>query len=172
MSALDEELRWRQPEASKWRYILTREGDPAPLASLEWRSAWGTFATAMAHGEEWTFKRTGFRHPRVTVRRAGSEDDLAVFETNWQGGGTLTLPGGATFTWKAANMWYNRWSWLDARGVDVMHLVNKQGFVRQEATVEIAAGTRLPERDLLLTLGWYLLILTTQDAGAVAAAMD
>jgi len=169
MSALDEELRWRQPDASKWRYILTREGDPAPLASLEWRSVWGTLATAMAGGEAWTFKRTGFMRPLVTVRRAGSEDDIAFLEPNWQGGGTLTIRGGNTYTWKNADMWYTRWSWLDGSGARVLQFVNKQGMMRHEAIVEIEAGTQLPERDLLLLLGWYLLILTSQDAGTVAA---
>ncbi len=166
------ELRWRQPEASKRRYLLQREGTDVPLATLDWQSFWGTFATATAGETSWTFKRTSFLRPLATVRQVGSDDDLATFEANWQGGGTLTTAGGATFTWKAANFWYSQWDWRDASGAELLHFANKQGFIRQEAVVAISAGAvQLPELELLIALGWYLLILAANDSAAMTAAV-
>ena len=165
------ELRWRQPEVTKRRYILQREGADAAFATLDWRSMWGTFATATIGDDEWTFKRGGFLRPRVTVRRLGSDEDIATFEANWQGGGTLTIADGAAYTWKAANFWHSQWNWLDASGAELLHFANKQGFVRQEATVAIGpVGAQIPELELLTTLGWYLLILAANDSAATTAA--
>jgi hypothetical protein len=166
------ELRWRQPAAAKRRYTLQREGSDTPLATLEWRSVWGTFATATVGDISWTFKRAGFLRPRVTVRIAGSDDDLATLEANWHGGGTLTIAGGATFGWKVANFWHSRWDWLDANGTELLHFANKQGFIRQEAVVAVSPrAVQLPELDLLAALGWYLLILAAQDSAATTAAV-
>lgn len=165
-----EELRWRQPELTKRYYELMPEGGESPLATLEWRSAWGTLATAQTGVGTWTFKRTGFLHPLITVRRAGSEEDLAIFEANWQGSGTLTFAGGGRYAWKSANFWHSQWSWLAADGTELLHFANRQMFVRHEANVEIAsAAARLPKRDLLATLGWYLLILSASDSATTAA---
>jgi len=165
------EFRWRQPEASKRRYTLQREGADAPLATLDWRSSWGTFATATVGDAAWTFKRAGFLRPRVTVRLAGSDDDLATFEANWHGGGTLSVAGGATFVWKAANFWHSQWSWQDTTGAELLHFANRQGFIRQGATVAIVPeAAQLSELELLTTLGWYLLILAAQDGAATTAA--
>ncbi len=166
------ELRWRQPEASKRRYLLQRESTDVPLATLDWRSFWGTFATATAGETSWTFKRTGFLRPRVTARIAGSDDDLATFEANWHGGGVLTIADGATFGWKVANFWYSQWDWRDASGAELLHFASKQGFIRQEAVVAISPeAARLPELELLITLGWYLLVLAANDSAATTAAV-
>jgi len=165
------ELRWRQPEASRRRYTLQREGSDTPLATLDWRSFWGTFATATMGATSWTFKRTGFLRPRVTVRLAGSDDDLATFDANWHGGGTLSVAGGATFVWKAAHFWHSQWSWQDTTGAELLHFANRQGFIRQGATVAIVPeAAQLPELELLTALGWYLLILAANDSAATTAA--
>lgn len=164
------ELRWRQPEASRRRYTLQREGVDTPLAILDWRSLWGTFATATVGETAWTFKRTGFLRPRVTVRLAGGDDDLATFEANWHGGGILSIAGGATFDWKVANFWHSQWDWWDTSGAELLHFANKQGFVRQEAVVAISPdAAQLPDLELLTALGWYLLILAANDGAATAA---
>ena len=93
---LGRELIWRQPSATKDEHEL-RDGDQL-VATLRFKSALGTLATAETADGCWTFKRVGFWHPRVTIRECGAEADLAVFRNNtWSDGGQLDLPGGRAF---------------------------------------------------------------------------
>ena len=165
------EITWRQPEATKNNFVLHGEGADTPLATLRWQKLLGTLATAETPDATWTFKRTGFLHPRVTARIAGTDDDRAVFDAGWHGGGTLTIVGGATFTWQAANFWRTQWGWRGATDTELLHFASKQGLLRQEGAVTITPDAlRLPELGLLVTLGWYLLVLTAHDSTAAAGA--
>jgi hypothetical protein len=77
-----------QPSAWREAYEL-RAGDDL-VATLRFRSAFGSFATAETAEDCWTFKRVGFWKTHVTVRRCGADEDLAVFHNNtWNGGGTM-----------------------------------------------------------------------------------
>jgi hypothetical protein len=79
-----------QPHALKREFEL-RAGE-ATIASLEFRSTFGSLASAESGDGSWTFKRVGFWRSHVTVRESGSETDLAVFRNNtWSAGGTLEL---------------------------------------------------------------------------------
>ncbi|HEX3630717.1 MAG TPA: hypothetical protein VHW91_09625, partial [Candidatus Dormibacteraeota bacterium] len=64
-----QELLWVQPSARKREHEL-RAGDDVG-ATLAFQR--GSLANAAAAEGEWTFKRQGFWHPRVTARIAGSE---------------------------------------------------------------------------------------------------
>ena len=86
----DQELLWIQPAARKREHEL-RAGDVV-VATLRFQRR--TLADAESGGERWTFKRQGFWNPRVTVRVAGSEADIATFQPRWTGGGTLELADG------------------------------------------------------------------------------
>jgi len=55
-----------------------RAGDDL-VATLRFQR--GSLADAEAEGHHWTFKRQGFWQPRVTVRLAGSDADVAVFRS-------------------------------------------------------------------------------------------
>ena len=127
--------------------------------------------TAATAAGTWTFKRVGFWHPRITVRAPGADDDRAVFDPSWTGSGSLTVAGGPTFRWKATNFWYTRWDWQTADGAVALHFANQQGLARLEGQVGVEpAGRGLPELDLLITLGWYLIVLRANDDATVVAA--
>src|SRR5262245_57158100 len=87
------ELTWTQPKALKAAYDLTDGADL--VATLTFRSAFGSFATGTSADGSWTFKRQGFFHPTVTIRREGQDVDLAIFRNRtWKAGGTLEFPDG------------------------------------------------------------------------------
>ena len=64
-------LKWEQPSVLKMEYELHAEGEL--LATLEFRSSFGSLATAMCADGCWTFKRVGFFQTKVSIRPCGSD---------------------------------------------------------------------------------------------------
>ena len=165
-----QELRWVQPSVRQSTYEL-RAGDEV-VAALRWQKACGSLADATTEDHHWTFKRTGFWHPRVTVRVPGSDADVAIFTARWTGTGTLELPSERRFHWGAANAWQSQWAWQDTEGAPLVLFKGRQGLAKVEGQVEITpAAAALPELDLLVTLGWYLVVLRARENAAAAGAV-
>ncbi len=93
--AAGETLEWRQAQALRRSYQLTCNGQE--VAALHFEKSFGSLATAERAGRRWTFKRTGFFSPRVSVREAGSEADLAIFTPGWTGAGLVAFRSGRRF---------------------------------------------------------------------------
>ena len=191
--AADQELLWRQTHALKQEYAL-RAGDEV-LATLRWQKPFGSLALAKTAERGWTFKRSGFWQPRVTARPVGSERDVATFKPEWTGGGTLTTDGGRSFRWASTGFWRQQWSWRDADDAPLVQFQDRSGL-KSEARVTLSPvaaalpevaqvddlyrpvarealgppSVALPELPLLVTLGWYLLVLAAQDTAAAGAA--
>lgn len=158
------ELKWVQPSTWKMEYEL-RAGDEI-LATLRFRSSFGSFATAESEDGCWTFKRIGFWQTRVTIRSCGSDTDIAVFKNNtWSGGGTLELPDGREFP-ATTNLWQTNLQFKTDAGETLVQF-RSGGLAHLSATVEIssdAAGVR--ELPLLVMFGWYLSVMMYMDASA------
>jgi hypothetical protein len=170
-----QDLEWLQPKALERRYEL--QAGPAQLAALTFKSAWGTLATAETADGTWTFKRVGFLNPRVTVRAAGSPDDLAVYQPKFWGDGTVTFADGVAFRWQPANFWATEWtfSWAgDVRIVRFKSGVDKaklSDLFKTQAMVELEPDEWIqPFVPLLTALGMYLIVLHQHDAAGVVAA--
>jgi hypothetical protein len=164
---LGTELAWTQPDAFR-RVFELRAGDDL-LATLTWQKLFGSLALAETAGAQWTFKREGFLSPRVTVRLAGSDEDLGTFKPGWTGAGAFQLQGGAAYRWSPQNFWATHWAWLD--GAEQRHMLFKpRGLMKYEAAVELQAPLT-PDTPLLLALGWYLLVLYAEDTAATAGAV-
>jgi hypothetical protein len=160
------ELAWVQPARTKQAFEL-HSGDEV-VGTLVWARM--SLATGETADGSWTFKREGFWHPRVTVRVAASEDNVALFSPNWGGGGTLDLVGRQQLRFGSANFWRSQWDWLDAAGKPLVHFKSRQGLLKLEGQVEIAADAATsPDVPLLVVLGWYLLVLFARDAAASSA---
>jgi len=166
-------LAWTQPSALAMEYEL-RAGD-ALAATLAFRSAFGSFATATSRDGTWTFKRVGFWRTRVTVRGADDAAELATFRNNtWKNGGTLTLPDGRQLR-ATTNFWKTNLEFLDDAGASLMR-VKSRGLVRMAADVELdPRALAVPEMRWVLLLGCYLCVMMRMDAagdaaGAAAAA--
>lgn len=174
--AIELKPHWVQPKLSHRNFEL-RAGDLL-FATLEFQSAWGSLATAICSDGNWSFKRVGFFNPRVTVRSAGQETDLAVYRPKWTGTeGELAFLSGQHFHWKAANFWATQYAFVMPDGSPILtfkpgveegHLSD---FFKYQARVEIEPGViRIPELPVLALLGWYLMILQQDDATAASAA--
>jgi hypothetical protein len=174
-TVIGRQIHWIQPKALERRFELRAEDDL--VATLRFETAFGTRATAQAAGASWTFKRVGFLNPRVTVREAGTELDLAIYQPKFWGDGWLVFPGGRVFHWKSTNFWGTQWGFADSYedllfalkpGVDKPKLSN---LFKTQALVEVESQAyALPELSLLVLLGWYLVILHQDDVAAASAA--
>src|SRR5262245_10227010 len=72
-----QELQWVRPSARR-KYDELRSGEET-VATLRWQK--GSLAVAEVGDGRWTFKRQGFWRQRVTVRREGSDVDIAGFRS-------------------------------------------------------------------------------------------
>jgi len=162
-----EELLWTQPSARKREHEL-HAGDDV-VATLAFQR--GSLANAAAAKGEWTFKRHGFWHPRVTARIAGSETDLVVFRPHWSGGGQLDFADGQTLRFASANFWQSQWVWLEDRDKPLIRFKGRHGLVKANGAVEISPeAVHRPDIALLVLVGWYLILLYAEDAAAASTA--
>jgi hypothetical protein len=161
-------LRWSQTSVVRWEYEL-RSGEEL-VATLRVRG-FGTLATAESGDGSWTFKRVGFFQNRATIRAAGEEVDLAVFQNNtWKGGGDLRFAGGRTF--KATTSFWTRDLEFSTESEEPLVRFDYGGVFRRSADVEVAPDARhLPELPLLVLFGWYLLVMLDRDAAVSAVVI-
>ena len=168
-------LVFAQPRAMERSFELRAGADL--VASLEFRSAFGSLASAATTSEAFTFKRVGFFSPRATARREGSARDLAVYTPRWTShDGGVALASGEQLRFGAANFWGTRFALGDAEGRTLAtfgpepetHRFSDLFRTQALVTVDPAASVR-PDLALLLLFGWYLVVLHHQDAAAVTA---
>jgi hypothetical protein len=153
-------LLWVQPAAGL--FFELRAGDEV-ASRLRWERV--SLASGEAADQRWTFKREGFWHPRVTVRVPNSDANVAVFHPGWTRGGTLELGPGRQFRFGVATFWSREWDWMDELGQPLVHFRNHGSGLKLECEVVIESNANaLPETPLLVVLGWYLLVLSAQDA--------
>jgi hypothetical protein len=159
-------LEWLQPSAWKMEYEL-RSGDEL-IATLRFRRSFGSFATAESADGCWTFKRVGFWQTRVTIRRCGSETDIAIFKNStWSGGGTLELPDGRKVL-ATTNLWQTDFEFKTEAGEPLIRF-KPGGLVHLSATVEIQRdAVGVPELPWVVMLGRYLTVMMYLDTAAIS----
>ena len=161
-------LIWSQPEALMRKFELKR--DEVPVGRLEFETMCGSRASAEVGSQSWTFKREGFLSPRVTVRAPNSEENLAVFQPRWSGAGILEFASGRRVEWRQTSFWGGVWAFLAEDGRTLIRFGLRNGLLKTSAVVEIdPADAGAPEVFLLAALGWYLMVLTAEDAVAVSS---
>jgi hypothetical protein len=162
---IGQELKWVQPSAWKMEYEL-RAGNEL-MATLRFRSSFGSFATAESADGCWTFKRVGFWQTRVTIRGCGSDMDIATFKNDtWSGGGTLELPDSRKIL-ASTNFWQTNFE-FKTEAEETLVRFKTGGLVHFSAIVEIqpsAAG--VPELPWMVMFGWYFAVMMYMDAAAV-----
>lgn len=165
--AVGTRLEWRQPKALERYHELIANGEVT--GTLRFEKLCGTLAMAEYGRRRWTFKRTGFWSPRVSVREAGSPTDAAVFTPKWKGGGELVFQSGRRFTLKSMSFWGGEWAFETQDGTEVVSVHGPHGLIHSqgEASLGLPAGD-LPETPVLLLLIWYLRLLMQDDTGVVA----
>ncbi len=170
--ATGQELLWGRAGVRRREYELRAGGEI--LAMLGWQR--GSLAIARVANGCWSFKRAGLCHPRVTVRTFGTDSEVATYHAGWTGRGVLELRQGRRFQWAAADFWRSQWAWQAADGSTLVRFRNARspgglgGQAGQGARVEVEpAAVALPELALLVSLGWYLLVLLARESDEAAA---
>lgn len=162
-------LLWVQPRAMKQQFEL-RCGDEV-LAVMRWASSWRSSATAETAEGSWSFKRHGFRQ-QVVIESTWGDSMPPTLQRRWTGSATLTFPDGRLrYLWKRSGFWSIKRAWTTMDGMPLLSFKMRPGFLKTGGEVEIQPiAADLPELALLVTLGWYLVIMETRDAAAVAAS--
>jgi hypothetical protein len=140
------------------------------VATLKFRSMWGTLASAESGDGRWTFKRVGFWQSRATIRASASDTDLAIFKNNtWDGGGTLEFSDHRKFR-ATTNFWGTNFTFQTEANEPLVHF-KYGGVFHRAAEVEISALAKsISDVPLLVLFGWYLVIMLDSDTAAVVAA--
>jgi hypothetical protein len=165
---LDEsELEWRQLETGRRLYQLTRNGET--IANLRFEKRCGSLATGEYGQGKWTLKRTGFLSPRVLIREAGSDADIAMFTPGWTGSGWLAFTSGRRYHLRPTNFWATEWAFVAEDGSPTVILTGPHGLFKQGGHARVTeSAASLPETPVMILLIWYLRILMNEDASAVA----
>jgi len=156
-------MTWVQTNAKERTYEL-RLGDDV-VASLRWQKPSGSLALGEAADGIWSFKRVGFFSPKVTVRTAGPESDIAVFTPDWHvGKGTSEMAGGTRYRWAATSFWRSEMAFCNEAGQPLVQYKPERLLQLAAAKVEVTpAGAAVSELSLLTVLGWYLMLLLAED---------
>ena len=163
------ELKWIQPRAMKRGFEL-KNGEET-VAVLDFRSAFGSLATAGTAEGSWTFKRVGFWSSRVTIRPADHDQEIAIFRNStWSAGGSLEMADGRRDR-ANTNFWMTSFEFKGDGDEPLVRFVKIRGMVHLSSMVEITpAGARLPELPWIVALGWYLTVKMQDDAAGAGAA--
>jgi hypothetical protein len=143
------------------------------VATLQLLKGASLFVGEAAEGQ-WTFKRTGWLRPQVTVRRKDDTTDVITFTPST--GGVLDFPGGCRYFWTPMQGGPflsppQEWSFKDTEG-EVLARMKLTGTAPVTLSAEVAvsrAALALPALSLLTLLGWYVLVLISNDAAEAAA---
>lgn len=192
--AADQELVWLQPSAMRQHFELCAGGEI--LATLQWHRPWlSTLVTARTAEQAWTFKRSGFWQQRIGVRPLDSEHEVATFLPDWKGNGLLTVGSGRTFNWIGKGFWGMEKVWQEREDAPPLIGFKHQSPLKTQARVVLSpTAAALPETTqlddlyrplapdemgplseslaelpLLVTLGFYLMVLEAMDASGAAA---
>lgn len=161
-------LRWEQP---KWTQRLHRlvSGETV-YATLEWPQAFRSTAVSRSREGNYSFKRGGFLHPFVTVRRQEFEMELAKLSVDWKGNGELVFTNAQRFTFTREGLARFDYQVADHRGAQLFSLNKNVAAIKHSGEVHLSpAGMSHRDIALLVTLAWYLAVMVTEDAAAASA---
>lgn len=159
-------LMWLQPRAMKHVFEL-HCGDEV-LGTIRWPSSWNSAAVAELAEGSCIFKRSGFRQ-QVSLEASRSSVPTQTLHCRWTGSATLSFPDGHAFRWKGTSFWGTRYAWSMPDGTPLVRFHLHEGFVRTGGQIDIEPfAASLPELALLVSLGWYLVIMGSRDAAAAA----
>lgn len=157
--ARDGLLRWTvRPGRS---FVLDADGEEAGRLGFSVKG--GSLAKGeTAHGE-WTFKREGFLHPRITVRATDSEQNCGSFTLSANGSGKFSLGRGEDYTFTTPGWLDSQWSFH--RGPFEVVRFSRDG---SSADVEIMMRSVDPTTlSILIMLGWYAPLLAADEEAVI-----
>lgn len=160
-------LQWKQPHVTSAAFEL--KSNEELLATLKFSNAFGSLATGECADGSWTFKRVGFLNTHVSIRVAGTENDIAVYRNStWSQGGTLELPDGRRIN-ANSNFWHSQFEFTGESGDPILRFTNIGGFKLHAELEFLPPAALLTELPWIVILGWYLTVMMYHDGGVIAA---
>jgi len=160
-------LFWKQPHLMEPVFEL--KSNEEVVGELHFKNSFGSRAFGSTADGEWTFKRQGFVHTYVSIRRKGEEANQAIFRNNtWSGGGTLEFPDGRKFQ-ANSNYWHALFEFKNETGEPILRFTNIGGFKLHAQLDLFPPSEFLVETPMLALLGWYLAVMISRDGEMVAA---
>lgn len=157
------DARWTP--ALSWKRKFRLQCAEATYAALQWETASGSLVCARTASRVFTIERPQGSSPNVRIREAEGCRELGEFVADWREGGKLSLCTGRRWLWRPETTELTRWSFRDSHGrpglelcVDAMQLAPTG---TQRLTEE---GAEAPEGELLVLLGWYLVVVALDDS--------
>jgi hypothetical protein len=161
-------LLWMQPKAMKQQFEL-HCGDEV-LVVMRWQSSWRSGATAETAEGSWSFKRQGFRQ-QVLIESSRGDAALPTLRRRWTGSATLSFPDGRSYLWKRNGFWGIRRMWTTPEGFSLLSFRTRYGFMKTGGEVAVdSLAAALSELGLLVSLGWYLVVMEARDAAAASGS--
>ena len=155
-------LTWHQADEGKASWELRAGLDVVGTVTWQNPTADGTLVIATSADGRWSFKRVGVFSPRVTVRVAGTDTDVAIV-TPHLGTSVVDFPGGRVVHFTRSGFWLNEFTFADSNGERLL------AFKEAGTRVEIATGAETrSDASLLALLGCYLLHLYARDMESAA----
>lgn len=145
------------------RFVLKDGGAQISSFSRETRALHNE-ATGQAEGHSWTFKRSGFLIPRITVISTKNDQEIASVKSNWMGRGIVKLAAGQEFVWKESNPWGIGRGFFTPENELLVSFKRKWQVYGYEYKVEITDQGNI-ERNLplLLVLGIFMILPSSQN---------
>jgi hypothetical protein len=166
-------MRWTRPNALQRYYELRSNG--ALYASLKWKKMFGSLAEGESREVKFTLKRAGFLRPFIIVRKEGSGGDYAtlrfssgslIMNTMFGPSGILKFESGEKYLFSKLSFWKSSWAFTDLDGNAIVTFDKKKaGRPSGTATINSEIRSRIT-MDLLLILGWYVIVLDHEEEGA------
>lgn len=168
LSEFSEKFSWYKKIADKRIYELS--ADRKVIASLIWTKDNGTLAEGSSAEGKWTFKRSGFFRPVVTIRKLNDEKNFATLKFSWTGESELTLSNGKKYFLRNLNLWRGEWGFVDEKNNIILQTVpnyNKRGA---DGFVYFNYKS-VPKEELylLILLNWYIIVSYSEEETILSA---
>jgi hypothetical protein len=152
-------LFWNQPQ--RFRRAWELQGPNGASGSLRFLKFSGYVAWASVGAQQWRFVREKTYLPNVRIADAVSDAEIASFRSKWTGNGTVRFSSGEEFLWRGAFFFAARWAFLYNESQAIVKFRYNNRFLRLESRMDLEpAAPMFAEMDLLLALGWYLILLS------------
>ena len=168
-------LHWVQQKILGRVYEL--RADESVIAVLSFPSAFSTHVETENTLQCWSFKRRGFSKKHIVIHKAQSRNGFATFTQHLLGNGTLQLEDGRSFQWAPVNFWHNQWMFYQAGDIPAVRFLTGcrefkiANLFKTQADIEIVDSSLDDELlCLLLSLGFYLLVIQSNRTASAAAA--
>lgn len=156
------ELEWRQPAIAQ---TFELRGPAGIYARLELKKLASSRASGISSRATFAFERQGMLKSHISIRFGDSPQPVAIYKPNFTGQkGVLNYSGGQPVEFQATNFFKTEWQWLTPEGAGLLGFRLK-GAGKPRATVFIGDdGLQRVDLDLLLLLGFYVLLLLREES--------